>query len=84
MKFKKPTARPKQWSVEEKDQLAKLAKRGFAASDIAAILRRHTTSVRRMARDMKIFLRKQKRAARQGQGPMRRASQNRRKNLIIS
>jgi transposase-like protein len=58
-RFTKPVARPKGWTEEEKQRLARLAKQGVAASEIAATLGRHTTSVRRMARDMKLLLRKE-------------------------
>jgi hypothetical protein len=50
--------RTKQWTDEEKRRLASLAKRRSDASEIAAVLCRHVTSVRRMAREMKLVLRK--------------------------
>ncbi len=58
-------ARPKQWSAEEKQRLARLAKRGASAFEASAALGRHIASIRKMAREMKLVLRKPTKYARQ-------------------
>jgi len=52
------TPRPKQWAEREVQQLFKLARAGAGLSKIAAELGRHAGSVRRMARTMRILLKK--------------------------
>jgi hypothetical protein len=61
MESLKHAARPKQWTDAEKQQLARLAKQGSDASEISAHLGRHISSVRQMARKMKLVLRRLKR-----------------------
>jgi hypothetical protein len=58
MKTVKRAERPKVWGDAEKQRLAAMAKRGADASEISASLGRHIGSVRRMAREMKLVLRK--------------------------
>jgi hypothetical protein len=60
MESVKHAARPKQWTDAEKQQLARLAKQGSDASEISAHLGRHISSVRQMARKMKLVLRRRK------------------------
>ena len=54
----KPKAPPKQWSTAEIGRLARLAKKGADAFEASEILGRHVASVRKMAREMKLVLRK--------------------------
>jgi hypothetical protein len=58
MKLTKHTARPKEWTDSEKQRLAILVRRGADASEISRDLGRHAASVRQMAREMKLVLRK--------------------------
>jgi len=58
--MKQPLSRrPKSWTSQEKQQLEKLARRRFSASEIAIELGRHIAAVRKMAREMKLLLRKE-------------------------
>ncbi len=50
--------KPKEWSETEIQILVRLARKGVGASKIAAELRRHAGSVRRMARAKGLLLRK--------------------------
>jgi hypothetical protein len=56
--MKKRTARPRDWSEAEKRQLVKLVRDGMGTRAIAAALGRRANSVRMMAREMKLILRK--------------------------
>ena len=50
--------KPKTWTDAEKRQLATLAKRGAGVSKISAELGRYTKSVKLMAREMGLLLKK--------------------------
>jgi hypothetical protein len=50
--------KPKTWTDTEKRQLAKLAKRGAGVSKISAELGRYARSVKLMAREMGLLLKK--------------------------
>jgi len=50
--------KPKTWTDSEKRQLAKLAKRGVGVSKISNELGRYTKSVKLMAREMGLLLKK--------------------------
>ena len=54
----KPKALPKQWSTAEKRRLARLAKQGADAFEASEALGRYVASVREMAREMRLVLRK--------------------------
>ena len=56
--MKKRTAKPRDWSDAEKRQLVKLVRDGIGTRAIAAALGRRANSVRMMAREMKLILRK--------------------------
>jgi IS30 family transposase len=58
MKRTKTIDRPREWTDQERQQLQRLATRGVSVSKIAVALGRHTTSVRRMAREMGLTLRR--------------------------
>jgi len=51
------SSKPKEWTEAERKRLAWLARRRIV-SEIAAALGRHTGSVRRMAREMGLILKK--------------------------
>jgi hypothetical protein len=51
-------SKPKIWTEAEKQQLAKLVRRGARAPEIIVALGRHAGSVRKMAREMKLLLKK--------------------------
>ena len=51
------SSKPKQWTETERKRLAAMARRR-GASEIAAVLGRHTGSVKRMAREMGLLLKK--------------------------
>lgn len=57
-KESKPAAKPKTWSEAEKQQLAKLARGGMSAAKISAELGRYTGSVKRMATELGLILKK--------------------------
>jgi transposase len=59
--MKKRTAKPRDWSDTEKRQLVKLVRDGISTRAIAAALGRRANSVRMMAREMKLILRKKAR-----------------------
>jgi len=52
------TPKPKQWADQEVRRLITLARQGVGASKIAAELGRHAGSVRRMARTLRLLLKK--------------------------
>ena len=56
--MKKRPPKPKDWSDSEKLGLAKLAREGIDARIIAGTLGRHIAAVRKMAREMKLVLKK--------------------------
>jgi transposase-like protein len=57
--FKMPKSqKPKTWTDSEKRQLAKLAKRGAGVSKISTELGRYARSVKLMAREMGLMLKK--------------------------
>jgi DNA-binding NarL/FixJ family response regulator len=56
MKYR--TAKPRDWSDAEKRQLAKLVRDGMSTRAISAALGRRASSVKMMAREMKLILRK--------------------------
>jgi hypothetical protein len=56
----KYAGRPKLRTDDEKQRLARLARRGADAYEISAALGRHVGSVRKMAREMKFVLRRRK------------------------
>jgi methyl-accepting chemotaxis protein len=50
--------KPKQWTQAEVQLLVEMAKQGASTSEIAAALQRYTASVKRVARDMCLLLKK--------------------------
>jgi hypothetical protein len=50
--------KPKEWSAAEKRTLSKLVRKGVGVREISTVLGRHVTSVRRMAREMRLVLKK--------------------------
>jgi len=56
--MKKQPPKPKDWTNSEKLELARLAREGIDAREIAVTLGRHIASVRKMAREMKLVLKK--------------------------
>jgi len=52
------TPKPKQWAKEETQRLVRLARQGVGAGRIAAELGRYAGSVRRMARELGLLLKK--------------------------
>jgi IS30 family transposase len=50
--------KPKEWTEGERKRLAAMARRRVPASEIATSLGRHTGSVRRIAREMGLLLKK--------------------------
>ena len=61
--MKKRIAKPRDWSDAEKRQLVKLVRDGMNTRAIAAALGRRAGSVRMMAREMKLILRKKAKKA---------------------
>lgn len=55
--FKMKSSKPKEWTEAERKRLAWLARRRVVA-EIAAALGRHAGSVKRMAREMRLILKK--------------------------
>lgn len=56
--FEMKSSKPKEWTDLERRKLSAMIRLRFVASEIAAALRRHTGSVRRMAREMGLTLKK--------------------------
>jgi hypothetical protein len=56
---KKRTAEPKDWSDSEKRQLAKLVREGVSGRNISAALGLRIASVKKMAGEMRLVLRKE-------------------------
>jgi transposase-like protein len=56
--MKKRTAKPRDWSEAEKQQLVMLVRGGMSTRAISGALGRRASSVRMMAREMKLILRK--------------------------
>lgn len=52
------TLKPKEWSDLERRKLTAMIRRRYCAAEIAAALRRHVGSVKRMARAMGLLLKK--------------------------
>jgi len=50
--------KPKEWTVAEKQALIRLVRNGAGTSEISAKLGRHAASVKRMAREMNLLLKK--------------------------
>jgi transposase-like protein len=55
---KSTRAKPKTWTEAEKRRLAKLVRNGVRAAQISTELDRYTGSVKRMAREMGLILKK--------------------------
>jgi hypothetical protein len=51
-------SKPKEWSDLERKKLSAMIRRRYGAAEIAAALRRHVGSVKRMAREMGLLLKK--------------------------
>ncbi|WP_177237418.1 hypothetical protein [Bradyrhizobium sp. Rc3b] len=51
-------SKPKEWSDLERRKLSTMSRRRYGAAEIAAALRRHVGSVKRMAREMGLLLKK--------------------------
>ncbi|MDA9453616.1 hypothetical protein XI00_04815 [Bradyrhizobium sp. CCBAU 21359] len=51
-------SKPKEWSDLERRKLSAMIRRRYGAAEIAAALRRHVGSVKRMGREMGLFLKK--------------------------
>jgi hypothetical protein len=56
--FNMKSSKPKEWTDIERKKLSAMIRRRCGAAEIAALLRRHTGSVKRMAREMGLFLKK--------------------------
>ncbi|WP_156917841.1 hypothetical protein [Bradyrhizobium sp. Cp5.3] len=52
------SSKPKEWTDIERKRLSVMIRRRFGAAKIAAVLRRHTGSVKQMAREMGLILKK--------------------------
>ncbi|UPK35169.1 hypothetical protein IVB18_45575 [Bradyrhizobium sp. 186] len=52
------SSKPKEWTEPERKRLSAMARRRLGATEIAAVLGRHTGSVKRMAREMGLLLKK--------------------------
>jgi len=50
--------KPKEWTDHEKRALVRLVREGAALPEIRAKLKRHTASLRRMAREMNLVLKR--------------------------
>ncbi|MEY9590978.1 transposase-like protein [Bradyrhizobium yuanmingense] len=50
--------KPKEWTAAEMQLLVELVKQGASTSEIAAALGRYTASIKRVARDMCLLLKK--------------------------
>jgi len=59
----KRTTKPKDWSDSDKRLLTELARKGVSPRDISIEIGRHIGSVRRMAREMRLVLKKTNMAA---------------------
>ncbi|MBR1287751.1 hypothetical protein [Bradyrhizobium ottawaense] len=51
-------SKPKEWNDLERRKLSVMSRRRYGAAEIAAALRRHVGSVKRMAREMGLLLKK--------------------------
>ncbi|WP_271504721.1 hypothetical protein [Bradyrhizobium sp. CCBAU 11357] len=51
-------SKPKEWSDLERKKLSAMIRRRYGAAEIAAALHRHVGSVKRMAREMGLLLKK--------------------------
>jgi IS30 family transposase len=52
------SSKPKEWTDGEREKLSVMIRRGVVASEIATALGRHAGSVKRMAREMGLILKK--------------------------
>ena len=50
--------KPKEWTEAEKKALVRLVRKGAAMAEIRTKLKRHAGSLKRMAREMKLLLKK--------------------------
>lgn len=51
--------KPKNWTDQEKQALVKLARQGLSVREVASRLKRYPRSVKQMAEELKVVLRKQ-------------------------
>ena len=59
----KPTPKPKDWSDSEKRLLVELVRKGLSPRAISIEIGRHVGSVKRMAQEMRLVLKRAKKAA---------------------